>query len=161
MRDPFLPFGFAGTVRIEKTEGKTSRNVGFAIYITCSVTRIANAGGGTCPPPVPKSVNLVPASVGAKHVIRIDGFGKEDARAFAFSDLKQFLIAALESKGFTPAAAATLPAAEWNRMAQACASNALGIEGAEIAVQQQKVDTKAGQGKQKTLFYPLSAVAGK
>jgi hypothetical protein len=154
-RDPFLPLGFAGVVRIDKTEGKTSRNIGYAIYISCTVTRVANAGGGALSGALPKGANL-----GGKYVMRIDGFGSADAKAFAFSDLKQFMIAALESKGLTPAIAATLPPEEWNKMGTACGAGNLGADGCEIAVQAGMVDTKAGFKKQKTLFYPLSAVAG-
>ena len=40
VRDPFLPLGFAGKVRLDSTEAKTGRDVGFAIYIRMTVTEI-------------------------------------------------------------------------------------------------------------------------
>lgn len=157
LRDPFLPLGFAGKVRIDSTEGKVGRNVGYAIYIRCTVTAVANPGGGQQQPPLPKNVNLVPASVGSKYAIRIDGFNKEDAKAFAASDLKLFMIAALERNGLTHERAQTLTPQQWNDMGAAVHAGKLGCEGAEILVSTSSVGTKAGFAKQKTAFYPLSA----
>jgi hypothetical protein len=159
LREPWLPMGSALKVRIDEVKGKAAgRHVGAAVYIRVTCTGISNAGGGNQPAPLPKNANMLPATVGGKYTIRIDGFDKPDAAKFARSDLKLFLIAALEKNGLTAEVAATLPPAEWEKMGRAAFTGALTPAiGQEVIVTTGKVDTKGGFTKQKTTFYPLSA----
>lgn len=159
VRDPFLPPGAAVIVKLRKTEGRKGRETGLALYITGEVTAVAAPGGG---PEMAqmcagmKSVNLVPARVGSMHSMRIDGFDRENARAFAFSDLKTFILAACESKGLKADTAITPD--QWNGLANAAFQGQLGVDGAEFGVRTEVVPTKAGFKKLKHTFYPLSAV---
>lgn len=158
VRDPALPLACSVITKVISTEGKTGRNTGFGLYTRVEITRVGAAGGGECPLPLIKNYNAIPAAVGGRHVIPIRGFDKEDSRNFAFSDLKQLLIAMMESKGLTMENSSAVTPEQWDEMGQAMSDGKLGLEGVEFGVQTSKVDSKGGFGKLKHAFYPLSAV---
>jgi hypothetical protein len=158
LRDPFPPVGMSALVELIGTEGKSTRQAGFGIYIRAKVIAVASPGGGACPKI--KGNNPIPASVGTVYTLPIRGFDKPDARKFAMSDLKLALIAILESKGLTQANAGAVPEAEWERMAAAVAAGQLGMEGTQFAISTSEVGKPDSPfAKLKVLFYPKSMVS--
>lgn len=162
-RHPFLPLGFAGELELLSTEGKDGRETGFSYYIEAKVTRIANAGGGDAAVAQAaqyrtKNANVTPAREGGTYTIRISGFKNENSRKFAISDTKLFLCAIMEQDGLKPDVA--LAPAQWDAMAAAMTTNALGKAGRRFLADVTAVNSKAGMGKVKVAFYPPSAAGG-
>lgn len=157
MRDPFLPVGFAGEITTDRTTAQSTRNLGLCLYAYAKVDAVAAPGGGMVPNL--KGCNPSPASVGGMYAIRISGFSKEDARAFAMSDLKAFMWALLEPefKAQGVGKPEEIPGPTWDQMAQAWAAGDPHFAGKSCLVQTAIVDSKAGFPKLKVHFYPLSA----
>lgn len=153
MRDPFLPVGFAGEVELIETEGKTSMDVGPALYIRCKVKQIMAAGGGEANAAAMaglKNPNRSPAVLEGVYTARISGFGKPKAGGFAISDLKLFLIAVLSYTGLTPQT--PVSPEEWDKMGKAAWNSQFGQAGKRFCLQ---VGATAGaQAKLKYSFYP-------
>lgn len=159
IRDPMPPVGFSGLVKLLSTEGKDGRHTGFSVYIRAQVVRVANPGGaGTGRV---KNENRIPATEGTIYTLPIRGFSKPDARAFAMSDLKSFLIAACENKGLTLANSGSLPPGEWDKLGALTADGKLveQIGTPEFGIQVSEVGKDTNPfAKLKVQFYPRSQV---
>ena len=159
-RDPFLPVGFTGEIEIERTNAQVTRNLGLCLYAYAKVRGIASPGGGIIEGL--KGCNPSPAVVGGSYAVRISGFNREDARAFAMSDLKAFMWALLEPefRASGVATSAEVPAETWDKMAQAWAQGDAHFAGKTCLAQTSIIESKANFKKLKVNFYAKSAIGG-
>lgn len=158
-RDPFLPIGSVVKLRITETSSQSGNNTGFSVYIRGTVVAVAQPGGGECPPPVPQSVNSMPAQVGNSYACRINGFDKQTTMNFAISDLKSFIVAALYDDGLRQESDAD--AENWERMMLAVASGDQRYVGREIIVETTVATNKDRTfAKIKNRFHPSAAASG-
>ncbi len=100
-RLPFLPVGCAVRFKVDAAYGKTSPMYPYAIYIEGTIEHVYTPGGGAEPSPGawPEKANRMPAQVGARHAIRIDGFGNQKKDKFAREDVGNVLCALFEEQG--------------------------------------------------------------
>lgn len=161
VRDPFVPPNFAGRMRVVNTYGKQEDKGGFALYFIMQVLEVFVAGGGNIAIGNLKNPNMMPAAVGQRLAGRINGFASTTSLKFAQSDTKLFLLAALESDGFTVAKANACPPDVWNKMFKAISDSDPRFVGKEVLLQTSIVNLDKQYSKLKLAFAPLSAMQQK
>lgn len=154
-RYPTLPPDGQFHLRIDDARIFDGRQVGIALFFDVTVL----------------ATSLPSVEVGSRRSVKIDGFSNPDARAFAFSDAKNLLLAAFAKDELTKDWAGDGQPMHWERLLDSvmtCKNPAEGqtLVGREVYAQtsmtapsKKKINPATGIGwqKLKAIFYPVGS----